>query len=92
MVKNETSNPADPCNTGHWSLTLRGQWPCLTTSSDENPLRSASSPCPGCSSLCMSEGGHTDAGMGLTEMNFLSYLLAYGCSNGISILELNTFL
>lgn len=33
-----------------------------------------------------------DAGMGLTEMSFLSYLLAYGCSNGISILELNTFL
>lgn len=29
--------PLTPCNTGHWSLTLWGQWPCQTTSSDENP-------------------------------------------------------
>lgn len=28
-----------PYNTGYWSLTLQGQWPCLTTSSDENPSR-----------------------------------------------------
>lgn len=79
-----------PCNTGHWSLTLRRQWPCLTTSFDESPSCQLHLPAQD-TNLCMSEG-RTHGYRNGSHRNGLSFLsLAYGCWNGIYILELNTF-
>lgn len=63
-----------PCDTGHQSLAPCRQWPCLATSSDENPSSQSRGSAQDAHPSARVKGGHVDTEMHLTEKGFLSYL------------------